>query len=341
VVTRLRRRTEQRLIAGVAGGIADRLNASVGFIRVLIGVASALVPWTLAAYAAGALLIPPRGSGRPDWDNLVALARLGVILGVPLVALAPGVDIGEPLGGPPGQWIAYLGLLVAGGVALMAADYGRSRPRTRAEARAVVLAALPVAGCILAFAAGMLLAPDLRWERFIPAVALVGAATLVIAARRGHPGAFLTPALLAVAAARLAVAADVRLQGGLGNTRVTPEATGSPVVARRAVGDLTLDLSRLTRGERAATVEASVGVGILRIFLPRGARVELDARVGKGTIEALRADRETLQGLDRRLHADLAPSRHMRERARIRVEADVGIGEIRLGNVGDEIAGES
>jgi phage shock protein PspC (stress-responsive transcriptional regulator) len=33
---RLRRRTEHRLVSGVAGGIADRLNAPVGFVRVFV-----------------------------------------------------------------------------------------------------------------------------------------------------------------------------------------------------------------------------------------------------------------------------------------------------------------
>src|SRR5688572_18210911 len=73
VVTRspLRRRTEHRLAAGVAGGVADRLNASAAFVRVILFFAIAWAPWGLEAYAAAALLIPPRGSDRPDWDNVI------------------------------------------------------------------------------------------------------------------------------------------------------------------------------------------------------------------------------------------------------------------------------
>jgi phage shock protein PspC (stress-responsive transcriptional regulator) len=64
--TRLRRRTENRLVAGVAGGIADRLNASVGFVRVVIVIASIwALPWVVAAYVAGLSSSPHAGPTGP------------------------------------------------------------------------------------------------------------------------------------------------------------------------------------------------------------------------------------------------------------------------------------
>ena len=333
MVTRgpLRRRTEHRLVAGVAGGIADRLNAPVGFIRAFLAIATLWAfPWVLAVYAVGALVIPPRGSARPDWDNLIAIARLALVFGVPLLLIPNDLVLTEALHGPAGWWIAYWGLLVAGGVALMGADYRRDHPRTRAEARAVVLAAAPVAGCFLALAAGMLLAPDVRWERFVPVVSLVGAAALLVAGRRRSAEAFVAPAVLAVAVAALAVAADARLQGGLGNDSVTPEpATGEPIVTRRAIGDLSVDLSRVARAGRDATVEATVGVGSLEILLPRRARVVVDAHVAQGRLDpfALR-DSDSRQGFDEQLHRSAARSDSALPT--IRVKARVGLGEIEL-----------
>ena len=326
---RLRRRTEHRLVAGVAGGIADRLNASVGFVRVFLVIASIwALPWFLAAYAAGALLIPPRGSDRPDWDNLIGLTRLGVLFGVPALGATAGVVLNEPFHGPLGWWIAYYGMLVAGGAALLSADYRRGRPRTREEARAVVLAAAPVGISLLALAAAMLLAPDVRWERFASIAAVVGAASVMVAARRRSPGPFVAPAVLALALAGALLAGDARLQGGLGAKQVSPEATaGEPIVARRAIGNLTLDLSRVARGGRDATVRASVGVGTLRISLPQRARVELDARVGKGRIDPyVFAGLDARQGFDQHVRRSGKPERSGSALPTIRVRADVGLG---------------
>ena len=341
VVTRgrLRRRTEHRLAAGVAGGIADRLNASVGFVRVILFLAIVWVPWSLEAYAVAALLIPPRGADRPDWDNLIGLARLGVLFGVPVLALAGGINIGDSFDGPVGWWVAYLGLLAAGAVALLGADYRRERPRTRAEARAVVLATLPVAICAAGFAAAVWLAPDVRWERAAPAVALVGAVTVVIATWRDRVGTVLPPAILAVAIVGLIAAADARLEGGVGDERVVPEpADGRPVVVRRAVGDLDLDLGKLTRGGRDATVEASVGVGSLDVSLPRRTRVVVDARVGKGQINPFAVDADSTQGFDRRVVRRVRPRRGSSRIPTIHVRAAVGLGTIDLSGGSDLVA---
>jgi phage shock protein PspC (stress-responsive transcriptional regulator) len=336
---RLRRRTEHRLVAGVAGGIADRLNASVGFVRVFFGLGSAFAPWLLFAYAAAALVIPPRGSDRPDWDNLIGVTRLGLVFGVPVLALSGGFIVNQPLSGPPGWWLAYHGVLVVGGAALLSTDYRRGRSRSRAEARAVVIGAIPVGGCFIALAAAMLLAPDVRWERFVPIAALVGAAVLLLSVLLRRPGAFLAPALLAVAIAGLVVSGDARLQGGLGDAHVSPDGAGDEsIVARRAVGDLHVDLRRVTRGGRDATVEASVGVGSLRITLPRRVRVELDASVGRGRIDAFSiGDFDPVQSFDGRELLSASPRGQGPATPTIHLRASVGVGEIDLSGSGEPL----
>ena len=328
---RLRRRTEQRLIAGVAGGIADRLNASAGFIRVLLAFACFwALDWVLAAYAIGALLIPPRGSGRPDWDNVIGLTRLGVLVVLPVFGDRAEITLNEPFQGPAGWWIAYYGLLAAGAVALLTADYRRERPRTRDEARAVVLAAAPVVACFMALGAALFLAPDVRWERLLPIASLVGAGALLVATRRRSAAAFLAPAMLAMGMVGVAMAADARLQGGVGGRHVTPSpAGGAPIVVRRAIGDLSLDLRRITRNGRDAVVDASVGVGALKITVPRRARVELDASVGKGSVEAYVFNGvDGRQGFDQRIRSTGQPQRARSALPTIRVRAQVGLGEI-------------
>jgi phage shock protein PspC (stress-responsive transcriptional regulator) len=151
---RLHRRTEHRLVAGVAGGIADSLNAPVAFVRVVIALAAVVAPWTVWGYAGAALLIPAAERNRPDWDNLIAAGRLALLWGVPWLLLPDGLAINEPFAGSPGLYIALYGLLTAGTVALLSADYRRGRPRSPGEARSTVLAALPVAACAVLLCAG-------------------------------------------------------------------------------------------------------------------------------------------------------------------------------------------
>jgi phage shock protein PspC (stress-responsive transcriptional regulator) len=333
VVTRarLRRRTEHRLVAGVAGGIADRLNAPVGFVRVVLGFAIVLVPWAELAYGAATLAIPARGSDRPGWDGVVGVARLAVVFTVPVLAFAGGINVSESFDGPLGWWMSYCGLLIAGAVALLAADYLRDRPRTPAETRGVVLAAVPAGACAALFAAGVVLASDVRWERVAPVIALVAAASLLLAARRGRAAAFVAPAMLSVAIVGLVLAADMRLQGGVGDKHVKPAPADDPIVARRAVGDLHLDLRQVTRGGRDAVVEASVGVGSIEVDLPRRSRLVIDASVAKGQLDpfALLDDPST-QGFDRRITGSAHPRGRRTGLPTIHLNAHVGLGTVEL-----------
>ena len=324
---RLRRRTEHRLLAGVAGGIADRLNAPVAFVRFFIVLVFAWAPWTMAAYAGAALLIPARDRSRPDWDNLVGAGRFGLVFAGPWLA-GPSLALDEPLGGSAGWWIASWGLLAVGAAVMLSADYRRGRGRTREEARATVLAALPVAGCVLVFAAGAVLVPDVRWEHALPLAAIAGGMALLIGRRREY----VAPALLALAATAVLVASEARLDGGVGDMRVVPrDPSGEPIVVRRAVGDVDIDLGSLRRDAGAAVIEATVGVGDLVVHLPPGTRVALDARVGRGAIEpwALARDSE-LQGFDRRLVAVDRIVAGRPRRASVRIAADVGVGTIQI-----------
>jgi hypothetical protein len=95
------------------------------------------------------------------------------------------------------------------------------------------------------------------------------------------------------------------------------------------MGDLFLDLRHLRHAASATTVEASVGVGTLHVTLPRGARVELDARVGEGRIDPWAvSDVSAVQGFDQRMRRNLTRAERARPTAPIRLKADVGIGSI-------------
>jgi phage shock protein PspC (stress-responsive transcriptional regulator) len=325
---RLRRRTEHRLVAGVAGGIADSLNAPVAFVRFLFAVATISSPWTIAAYAGAALLLPARDRNRPDWDNLVGAGRLALVFGAPWLATGP-IALNELFDESPGVAGASLGLLAVAAAVMFSADYRRGRGRTAEEARATVVSALPVALCALLFAAGMLVLPEVRWERLVPLAAIAGGVALLVTRRRES----VAPALLALAAAAVVVASGARLDGGVGDLRVAPsEASGDPIVVRRAAGSMEVDLRRLRNSTAPIRVDASVGMGRLEVILPRWAHARVDARVGRGEIYAVDRDgRFRHHGYDQRVEG-LDAGRP--GGARIRVEAEVGTGTIEISRIG-------
>ena len=326
----LRRRTEQRLVAGVAGGLADWLNAPVGFVRVVLVLLGAFSPIPVAVYAAAALVVPARGHNRPSWDNLVCAGRVDSsfsprrrvrTVGRPERALRRAT---EPLD-------SCVALALIGVAVLLSADYVRGRARTDAEARAVVLAAAPLVCFAVVLAGAVVLFPGPRWERFVPAGVLLAGLALLVATLNRSGRTFVAPAVVAVVLAGSVIAAGTRLEGGVGDASfTTTDAADGSIVARRAVGDVTVDLRRLDTG-RPVTVVASVGMGALRLGVPNDARLTLDAHVGNGRIHAGLVNRKFhySDGLDTSVREVWPVSRRDTPSApHIRVVADAGVGEI-------------
>ena len=329
----LRRRTEHRVLAGVAGGLADWLNAPVVFVRVVLVLVASSSSIPLAVYAGAALLIPARGHNRPSWDNLIGAARVGLIFIFPAAVFGRSIDLPSLFDEAPSVWIPLVALQLIGLAVLVSADYVRGRARTDAESRAVVLAAAP-AVCFAAVLAGaVVLFPDQRWERLVPLGVLLAGAALLVAMLKGGARAFVAPAVVAVVLGASISAAGTRLEGGVGDASVTAvDATEGSLVVRRAVGDVSVDLRRLDT-RRPVTVVASVGMGKLRLGVPDDVRLTLDAHVGSGSIRAGIVNRQFLdsRGLDASVRAVWPVSRKDTLTApRIKVIADVGVGEISL-----------
>ncbi len=327
----LRRRTEQRLVAGVAGGLADWLNAPVGFVRVVLVLLGAFSPIPVAVYAGAALVLPARGHNRPSWDNLVCAGRVGLLFLVPAVVFGRSGDLNALFDEPPSLWIPVVALALIGVAVLLSADYVRGRARTDAEARAVVLAAAPLVCFAVVLAGAVVLFPGPRWERFVPAGVLLAGLALLVATLNRSGRTFVAPAVVAVVLAGSVIAAGTRLEGGVGDASfTTTDAADGSIVARRAVGDMTVDLRRLDTG-RPVTVVASVGMGELRLGVPNDARLTLDAHVGNGRIHAGLVNRKFhySDGLDTSVREVWPVSRRDTPGApHIRVVADVGVGEI-------------
>jgi predicted membrane protein len=150
------------------------------------------------------------------------------------------------------------------------------------------------------------------------------------------PGRRRSPALIALAvistlivvAVALAVIVaftwfDVSLNDGVGDRSYAPASAGDVNGAYKlGVGDLKLDLSHMS-SDQNVDVDASVGIGHLRITVPQDASVALDARVKAGSIDALgRHD----DGRDARIRESGGGKLH--------VKARVGAGNIEVVRAG-------
>ena len=109
--------------------------------------------------------------------------------------------------------------------------------------------------------------------------------------------ALLVPVALLAACAVLLASSGVRLQGGIGNRSLQPLAvTSSHPTYRRAIGNLTIDLSAMRPHAGVVTITASLGIGDLNIAVPSGADTTASLHAGRGSLEALTCTRRLTSG---------------------------------------------
>lgn len=147
---------------------------------------------------------------------------------------------------------------------------------------------LAVAG--VAAVVGLVAAVDaLGWVKASPAwvIALAGTALVVAAIVSGAVNHRVLPTLAVAPLAALVVGLCIArpdLRGGVGERTVRP-ATAAEVAGRQhlGMGALTIDL-RDVAGAEPVTVEAEVGLGELRVLVPEGVTVRVDAEVRAGVV---------------------------------------------------------
>lgn len=117
-----------------------------------------------------------------------------------------------------------------------------------------------------------------------------------------------------------AIDTDV-FDGGVGDRREEPaSAADIDDPYELGVGQLVVDLTRL---EEDVDVEASVGIGELRVRVPADAALEVDAHVGAGNVSVLGEEDD---GVDVTVERDVPGA----EGPTMRLELDVGLGEVRV-----------
>ena len=346
----LTRRTHDRVIGGVAGGLGDYFGIDpllirIGFAGLMIFGGAGLVLYVIAW-----LLLPAEGNNASILEDLfhrlgLTPRRMGwvvvIVVATVLVLSWRNYDGTLPGGIDPTAMLAVA--VIIGGILLLrargvgAAPVGAvavgaqatvpivareaPAPRPRSPLVWYVFAAVLLATGLLAIisnVAGVNVAPG----QFFGTALAVLAMGLVVGAWWGRARILILFGLLLMPLAVTASFVTAPLEGGIGDLRYAPANAAELRDEYRIMGvRLTLDLSRLSVGPQPIHIAASVAVGQLVIILPDRASVELDTRVGAGGTWVFSAGQAGTSLVDRyvRRHAHLPT---------FVLDLEAGIGEV-------------
>ena len=315
---RLTRSTDDKVVAGLAGGLGryfgiDPVVFRIAFVVLTLaggsGLLLYLVGWLMIPDDAGGAAVHRFGSDRNS--KLVA----AILAGIGLVLLLDGVTGGHddvPValvlfglgalvlwsrrenggGGPPARPGPPVPPTDDLGTALTVPPTPAppvdeappaTAPRDDPNPRSAIV---PVTLSLLAILAGGLTLVGVSAATGLALALVLTGGALVVGAWRGR-ARWLIPVGLALSVA-LATASviDVPIRGGAGDVRFTPAALDdirSPY--RLGAGDLVLDLGDLDLHGETVTIVASVAAGRVQVRLPKDAAAEVDAHVGAGNLD--------------------------------------------------------
>lgn len=333
---RLRRRANDRVIGGVAGGIADYLNVDPLLLRAAFVGLMIFGGAGLFIYLAAWLFVPVEGSDESVLEaalHRIGLRRtsvsglgwlvLGVMAAVLFLQLQNLSYRSDPFFIDPRFLLALV--VIVGGIMFMRRTAVRGDasvavaappPTAVVEPRVVRAArvrkprersplALYTVGAML-LALGLLAGVDGATDLEVLPGAYLGAALallgigLVVGAWWGRARLLILCGILLVPIAMVASFITAPLEGGWGEHRATPASSAElQPEYRLAGGRLTIDLRELPRSPVDRRITASVGIGQLVVTVPQGARVDVTSQVGAGDVWILGAS-QTGTGIDDR-----------------------------------------
>jgi phage shock protein PspC (stress-responsive transcriptional regulator) len=263
-VRKLYRSRSDRVIGGVCGGIGRHYDMDPVLLRILVVVATVFTGGVfLLAYLLAWIFIPDEPA---YWTPAMAPAP-----GVPASAAYAAGGTGSYVDPSTGQ--------VYGGPAYRYAPPPRTEPRSYLGL--LTLSAAVVVGAVLGLANA--LGASISGLVIFSSVLLVLGVGMIVGGWRGRARWLLAPALvvLLIVQGTAAVHHIVGGTSGVGDRRWTPVTTSQTFDL--GAGSAVLDLSKVPAGP--STFVAKVGVGELRVVVPRDTALVLDAQVGVGEID--------------------------------------------------------
>ncbi len=333
-IKELHRSREDRILAGVAGGLGRYFDLSPTFFRIAFAVLTLVGGAGILIYVAAALVIPDEGRH----DSIVSEAlrrhrdRPWLLAGVALVGIAT-LSIVAQADFWPNSGFAWT-LLLLGGLAIVIAQRrsgdGEPAPETGTEVRAPRKPSifLPVFGVLLA-AAGVLallsaVGVNVHWDVALAVGAIgIGLAVAIGAFYQRRTFGLVIVGVLLTSLAIAVSAIDVRFDGPVGDRTYRPYSSSD--VNRTydvSVGDLTVDLTSASFAVDKE-VDANVGVGALTVIVPGDVGVEVDASVSAGEVTVFGRSSDGW-------HARVTALEDGSSDATLKIDAHVGLGDLNV-----------
>lgn len=321
---------DERRLGGVVAGIARAYGFELRTTRIAVAIAAVAIPGVTALYIAAMLLLPSTlAEARPLSAIVTERKRRPLIVAILVVAVFTGF----------GSWAVFGGLgwgfaLVAVGVVLWLAPNFGTAPTTgpgRSAAATHRRRRYPVQAVGLAGAALTALVMGVGnsaawWHATVFSIVvtvlaiLVGATVVGALVNRSWFGVPMLAMLLVVSTGLLI--SHPNLDGGFGDRELKPVTIADAQRTERLGGGrLTIDLTALPLSEQSVTIDAEVGYGQIRLYVPADVELRLVTRVGAGHVVV---DGEELT----------AGVRHEDERTIAPTAATTGTGQTGTGQTG-------
>lgn len=314
----LRRPREGRVVAGVAAGLAKRLQIPEWIVRVAFVLMALSGGFGVVLYAAGWFLIPEEGKEQSHANRVLGTvegpaAWIGIVLiGIALLIV---IDWGGFVRGD----LAVASILIVAGVLLFRGEFGtrsntkpekenmtmtetRSQytpapkpPRPPSHLGRITIAALFITIGGLALADQLSAGFDPTARHYLGISMAVLGVGLLVGSFFGRARWLIVVGFIMVPTMLVAAVADLTVEGGIGERRYSPtEVSEVSDQYRLAVGEMTIDLGDLNLGGETVVFEASVGIGQLTVIVPDDAALDIEARSGMGDVVLLGQRRDGL-----------------------------------------------
>jgi len=274
------------------------------------------------------------GSGGPEGPGSTNSNTLGVRSTTMDAGFAQPLDASEGAG-PPGEfpppvspWWSGAETDVSRTLSGPTAPAPPSERSVRSHVALAVVALLLIGGG-LAWLLHVLDVATLSLRDGLAAGLVIVGLGLVVAAWRGRAWSMVVLGVLFASTIALAEVIDVPFDAGAGDRRVVVDTRGELADTHELfAGGLTLDLTGAPLTDGTTTTEAAVGMGKLRVIVPRDANVEVDARVKAGNIDGDLAPTPDEGGID--LHETFSAGGREGGGPDLRLELRVGVGELEV-----------
>jgi phage shock protein PspC (stress-responsive transcriptional regulator)/predicted membrane protein len=319
-VRRLTRTSSDKLIGGVAGGLGRYFGVDPILFRIAFVVLTFAGGVGVLAYIGLLAFVPADDDSRPFGQRRDANMIGAVLLGILVLLIL----------GPPfffvGPALIPIAILIGIGVLLWRASGGATPgggDPARLIARGVIALLIGIAA--VGGFAGVFILAALGGGTTLAVLAIVAGVALVVAGLAGGARWLIAPALVLVLPLAIVAAADIRVDGGVGERHYRPASVEElRPDYQLGMGQLVLDMRDVDLPAGATKVHLEMGIGHTVVRVPEDACVSSDVQLGAGHAQVL--DRSS-DGLDVDFEQASATTG---DRPRLEIDSDLGIGALEV-----------